>query len=146
MSQAYDILAIDDDKLSQRIINKALKTGGYNARLANDGESGLKQVLQKIPDIILLDVEMPGMNGYEVCERLRELAQTRDVPVRNSSPRLIGSLMPCSNRHPTTRYSKPSSASSWTGNNPGSGSSKSDSPLQKKASSAHSAAGPWLQK
>jgi CheY-like chemotaxis protein len=71
MSHSYDILAIDDDRLSQKIISKALKSGGYKARLADDGESGLSEALGEIPDIILLDVEMPGTNGYEVCERLR---------------------------------------------------------------------------
>ena len=81
MTQSYDILAIDDDKLSQKIINKALNTGGYTARLANNGEAGINEAMREIPDIILLDVEMPGMNGYEVCERLRELEQTKDVPI-----------------------------------------------------------------
>jgi CheY-like chemotaxis protein len=81
MTHSYDILAIDDDRLSQKIINKALKSGGYKARVANDGETGVSEALREIPDIILLDVEMPGMNGYEVCERLRGLEQTRDVPV-----------------------------------------------------------------
>lgn len=81
MTKTYDILAIDDDKLSQKIISRTLQSGGFAPRLAADGASGITEALRKIPDIILLDVEMPGMNGYEVCERLRELAETKDTPV-----------------------------------------------------------------
>jgi CheY-like chemotaxis protein len=81
MTKTYDILAIDDDKLSQKIISRTLQSGGFDPRLAADGTSGIAEALRKIPDIILLDVEMPGMNGYEVCERLREMQETKDTPI-----------------------------------------------------------------
>jgi CheY-like chemotaxis protein len=81
MSQTYDILAIDDDKLSQKIIGKALTSGGFTPRSAFDGEAGIAEAIRKTPDIILLDVEMPGINGYEVCERLRQSEEIQDTPI-----------------------------------------------------------------
>lgn len=81
MSQTYDILAIDDDKLSQKIIGKALTSGGFTPRSAFDGEAGIAEAIRKTPDIILLDVEMPGINGYEVCERLRQNEEIQDTPI-----------------------------------------------------------------
>jgi CheY-like chemotaxis protein len=81
MSPAADILAIDDDKLSRKIIKQALDSTTFNLRTANDGEAGLNEALRVPPDIILLDVEMPGMNGYEVCEHLRQRTETQDTPV-----------------------------------------------------------------
>ncbi len=50
-------------------------------RFAENGEEGLAEVQRHIPDIVLLDVEMPGLNGYEVCDRLRHTEATKDVPV-----------------------------------------------------------------
>ncbi len=76
-----DILIIDDDRISQKVIARALQQGGHKARFANDGESGLEQAWRSVPDVILLDVEMPGLNGYEVCDRLRNQDPTRETPV-----------------------------------------------------------------
>ncbi|PLY14778.1 MAG: response regulator [Sedimenticola sp.] len=76
-----DILAIDDDKISQKMISRALQSASITPRLANDGEHGLIQALETTPDIVLLDVEMPGLNGYEVCERLRDMEQTHETPI-----------------------------------------------------------------
>jgi DNA-binding response OmpR family regulator len=81
MSLEIDILAIDDDKLSQKIIRKTLESRGMFPRVAGNGEEGLAEAERAVPDIILLDVEMPGINGYEVCDRLRHNEQTKDVPV-----------------------------------------------------------------
>ena len=81
MPQSTDILAIDDDKLSHKMIRRALEPAGYRLRPAYDGEQGLQAALDEPPDIILLDVEMPGMSGYDVCIQLRQQATTRDIPV-----------------------------------------------------------------
>ncbi|MCB1802899.1 MAG: response regulator [Gammaproteobacteria bacterium] len=76
-----DILAIDDDKISHKMIRRALEPSGYDPRPAFTGEEGLAAALENPPDVILLDVEMPGMNGYDVCTQLRQHDATRDVPV-----------------------------------------------------------------
>jgi CheY-like chemotaxis protein len=81
MKANFEILAIDDDKLSRKIITKALDGNGFSIRLAHDGVEGIAQVNEKKPDIILLDVEMPGMNGYEVCEKLRQSYENSDIPI-----------------------------------------------------------------
>ncbi len=81
MTAQIDILAIDDDKLIQKIITKSLQTDMMNVRTANDGESGIEQALIKSPDIILLDVEMPGINGFETCEKLRNIEPIKDIPI-----------------------------------------------------------------
>jgi len=81
MSSVTDVLAIDDDKLIHKIVSKALASDELSIRIANSGEAGLEQATAQIPDIILLDVEMPGLNGYEVCEQLRNNDLTRHVPI-----------------------------------------------------------------
>lgn len=81
MTSHTDILAIDDDQISQKMIRRALQDAGYEPRPAYTGEAGLAAALEQPPDIILLDVEMPGMNGYDVCIQLREHPATRDIPV-----------------------------------------------------------------
>lgn len=81
MTGTIDVLVIDDDKFLQKIVCKTLTEQGLSARVANDGLAGLEAVRQQIPDIILLDVEMPGINGYEVCDRLRSMPEIKDVPI-----------------------------------------------------------------
>ncbi|HGX92555.1 MAG TPA: response regulator [Candidatus Tenderia sp.] len=76
-----DILAIDDDKFIQKVIIKSLQSETISVRTANDGESGIAEATQRVPDIILLDVEMPGINGYEVCDRLRSIDATKEIPI-----------------------------------------------------------------
>ncbi|MCB1877753.1 MAG: response regulator [Chromatiales bacterium] len=81
MDRTIDVLAIDDDRFVQKMIRKALAEGGLSVRTADDGESGLMAAKGEVPDIILLDVEMPGINGYEVCEKLRTTDTTKTVPI-----------------------------------------------------------------
>lgn len=74
------VLAIDDDKLVHKIIEDAL---AQSCKLihAKNGDEGLRLALKYHPDIILLDVEMPGLNGFEVCEKLKKSPDTLDIPV-----------------------------------------------------------------
>lgn len=81
MNPEINILAIDDDKISQKFIGKALADDYFNLSFADDGEQGFEKALADIPDIIILDVEMPGMNGYQVCEKLRENPVSKEIPV-----------------------------------------------------------------
>jgi len=81
MSAEIRLLAIDDDRISQKVICRSLGTEGVEVRTADDGEAGIAAALSDPPDVILLDVEMPGLNGYEVCERLRGEPLTQGVPI-----------------------------------------------------------------
>ena len=81
MTSNVDILIVDDDKVVQKIVKRSLEGEGITVRSALNGQDGLAEVNNSTPDIILLDVEMPGLSGYEVCHQLRENPRTSDVPV-----------------------------------------------------------------
>lgn len=74
------ILIVDDSPELLSMINGLLLTR-YRTKVANNGETALKLALADPPDLILLDVEMPGLSGYDACRRLKANAETRDVPV-----------------------------------------------------------------
>ena len=74
------ILAIDDDKFIHRVVDETLKDF-CKVIHANNGEEGIRSAVKNNSDIILLDVEMPGMNGYEVCDLLKKDSSTSDIPV-----------------------------------------------------------------
>ncbi len=75
------ILAVDDVLDNLRLIGKILGDAGYEARLVPNGRSALVSVKTDAPDLILLDVKMPDLNGFEVCKRLKEDESVRDIPV-----------------------------------------------------------------
>ena len=81
MESEISILAVDDDKISQKMIARALSDEDYALSFADDGVQGLQAAVDQLPDIIILDVEMPGMNGYEVCEKLKNQPSTQNIPV-----------------------------------------------------------------
>lgn len=81
MSEQIDILAIDDDKFLHKVIAKTLDSEDMAIRFALNGEAGIQMAAESVPDIILLDVEMPGINGYETCEKLRATAEISNVPI-----------------------------------------------------------------
>jgi two-component system response regulator MprA len=74
----FRILVIDDDEQLGAALRRALAYEGYEVALAPDGVEGLRQALEQHPDLIVLDVLMPGLDGFEVCRRLRAGG---DVPV-----------------------------------------------------------------
>jgi PAS domain S-box-containing protein len=77
----YDILIVDDARDSLELLNRILEERRYRVRLATRGRLALKSVAAKLPDLILLDVKMPEMDGYEVCRRLKSNEHSRNVPV-----------------------------------------------------------------
>jgi signal transduction histidine kinase len=74
-------LVVDDDTASGRLVGKYLQKAGHQVVIRTDGRSGLEQALAHPPDLVILDVMMPGMDGLEVCRALRAVEATRDVPV-----------------------------------------------------------------
>ncbi|MFC3034368.1 PleD family two-component system response regulator [Pseudoalteromonas fenneropenaei] len=81
------VLAIDDDRLVHHIIDESLSEFCKLIH-AKNGDEGIRQALKYHPDIILLDVEMPGLTGYEVCEKLKKCQQTADIPIMFLSSRV----------------------------------------------------------
>jgi signal transduction histidine kinase len=81
MSEAELILVVDDTPANLDVISEALTDAGYEVAIAIDGERALKQVQYTLPSLILLDVMMPGINGFETCRRLKASPATKDIPV-----------------------------------------------------------------
>jgi CheY-like chemotaxis protein/signal transduction histidine kinase/HAMP domain-containing protein len=79
--EAPDILIIEDDTAFARILEQEARRRGYDTRIANDGEAGLASATARPPTGILLDIGLPGMDGWAVLERLKQQPQTQDVPV-----------------------------------------------------------------
>jgi len=80
VSQA-NILIVDDTLDNLRLLSELLGEQGYKVRSAPNGPTALRAAQAKPPDLILLDINMPQMNGYEVCEQLKSQPQTREIPV-----------------------------------------------------------------
>src|ERR1051325_11366040 len=75
------ILIVDDSPANLGVLVETLGAAGYNLMVAEDGEEALAQTEQTEPDLILLDVMMPGIDGFETCRRLKARESTRDIPV-----------------------------------------------------------------
>jgi putative two-component system response regulator len=75
------ILIVDDDPMSQKLMRDALSTDGYELVFATTGTAAIDEATRRAPDVILLDVRMPGMDGLEVCRHLRLDSILADVPI-----------------------------------------------------------------
>jgi two-component system, NtrC family, sensor kinase len=75
------ILVVDDTPTNLRVLSEALANGGFEIAVATTGESAIRQVQHNPPDLILLDVQMPGMDGFETCRYLKANPITQDIPV-----------------------------------------------------------------
>jgi signal transduction histidine kinase len=78
---AARILVVDDNPLNVELLADLLSVAGHHALAAYSGEEALRQVKQERPDLVLLDVMMPGLNGYEVCRRLKSSPDTQFLPI-----------------------------------------------------------------
>lgn len=76
-----DILIVDDNRTNLRILVKLLSEQGYKTRPASNGRLALSAAQADPPDLILLDIVMPELDGYQVCEQLKQHKATRDIPV-----------------------------------------------------------------
>jgi DNA-binding response OmpR family regulator len=75
------ILVVDDEPNIVLSLDFLMKQAGYETRTAKDGNDALKAIEEEIPDLVLLDVNMPGCTGYEVCERVKTHPQWHDIVV-----------------------------------------------------------------
>ncbi len=78
-----NILVIEDDDIVARTIERCLRGKEYYVNVANSGVAGLKAAHRKVPDLVILDVIMPGMDGFTVCKEMRE------DPILEGGPHLI---------------------------------------------------------
>ncbi len=75
------ILFIEDESALQKTVGEILKQEGYEVIPALDGEVGLKLAQRKTPDLILLDLVLPKLHGFEVLKQLKENSETKNIPV-----------------------------------------------------------------
>jgi sigma-B regulation protein RsbU (phosphoserine phosphatase) len=76
-----DILVVDDTPANLRLLSRMLNEQGYQVRPVLDGQLALAAARAKTPDLILLDIRMPDMDGYQVCENLKAETSTKDIPI-----------------------------------------------------------------
>jgi len=99
------ILVVDDDKAVTMLLDGLLSSRGYTVLTANDGLDGMVQVRKNIPDLVILDIMMPEINGYDVCSNLKFDEKFKHIPIiiltsreQELDPR-IGQLMGISYMH-----------------------------------------------
>lgn len=75
---AQKVLVIDDSRQERYRLNSVLRRAGYLTIMADSGEAGLRQFFSENPELVILDISMPGMDGWEVCQRIRQVSE---VPI-----------------------------------------------------------------
>jgi DNA-binding response OmpR family regulator len=81
MKMRKKILVIDDEPLVVEVLKIRLKMNNYEVITAGDGTEGIERAVTEKPDLIILDVVMPGLDGYQVCQKLKEDTNTKTIPV-----------------------------------------------------------------
>lgn len=76
-----NIIIVDDNPKNLQLLGTVLKRRGYHVGVARDGRQALKTIPQVLPDLVLLDIMMPGIDGYEVCRQLKESRETAHIPI-----------------------------------------------------------------
>lgn len=77
----YEILVVDDMIANVKLLSSLLEQQGYRVRAAINGEMALQSVQLQMPDLILLDIKMPGLSGFEVCQSLKSDPKTQSIPI-----------------------------------------------------------------
>ena len=81
MADPPKILAVDDTPTNLEVVVETLSAAGYKVATATNGLRALKRLETYVPDLILLDIQMPGMDGFEVCQKLKTSSRTAAIPV-----------------------------------------------------------------
>lgn len=81
MVEKKNILLVDDDPDFVEAVRVIVESGGYNVRVAYDGQEGVKAVEEQKPDLIVLDVMMPVMDGHAACAKLKHNPDTKEIPI-----------------------------------------------------------------
>lgn len=80
-SQPALILLVDDIPRNLQVLGNMLREGGYKIAMASGGTQALEMVKTRLPDLVLLDVMMPDISGFQVCEQLKMSGETKDIPI-----------------------------------------------------------------
>ncbi len=80
-NQGITVLIVDDSPTELHLIRNILEQGGYQVITAENGEAGVEQATQRQPDIILMDVVMPGLNGFQATRQLSRAPETAGIPI-----------------------------------------------------------------
>lgn len=75
------ILIVDDSPTELHVFQKLLEHNGFQVETASDGEAGIKKALEIMPDLILMDVVMPGINGFQATRKLHREEKTANIPI-----------------------------------------------------------------
>ena len=75
------VLVVDDVEQNVAVVSQILRTSGYAVMAAFNGETALRMLEKRIPHLILLDIMMPGMDGFEVCAKIKENENLRQIPI-----------------------------------------------------------------
>ncbi|MBE9561626.1 MAG: response regulator, partial [Proteobacteria bacterium] len=81
MNEEPLILIVDDNPQNLQVLGSILKEHGYKPAAAQSGDKAIEFVQKKSPDLILLDIMMPGIDGIEVCRRFKAKESTKDIPI-----------------------------------------------------------------
>lgn len=81
MTASARILVVEDAANDIRLLGTLLSEQGYGVSVARSGEEALEQIEREVPNLLLLDVILPGLSGYEFCQKIRAVPATRHVPV-----------------------------------------------------------------
>jgi signal transduction histidine kinase len=81
LNQTEEILIVDDELANLQLLSELLTNAGYGVRPTRDSQLAIESALARQPDLVLLDVRMPGMDGFDVCRFLKQEERTRDIPV-----------------------------------------------------------------
>ena len=77
----HTVLVIDDDELVSRTLQRTLKVYGYNTMVSSSGTEGIQLARRHRPDLVVLDIIMPGVDGYQVCRQFRGDPLLKEVPI-----------------------------------------------------------------
>ncbi len=75
------ILVVEDDPSTLRFLQYTLEVDGYQVLMASNGLQGLRKARTEVPDLVILDVMLPGMDGFDICHRLRGQPETAHLPI-----------------------------------------------------------------
>ncbi len=75
------VLLVEDSPTQAQQIKEVLESVGLTVRVATDGPDGIREALENPPDLIVLDIKLPSMDGYQVCRRLKRAEETQNIPV-----------------------------------------------------------------
>lgn len=79
--QRKKVLIVDDDRLTRVTLQRGVILAGYDVIVASNGQEAMQKIQEVTPDLVVIDLVMPDMNGFETCRRIRSNEQTKKTPV-----------------------------------------------------------------